>query len=345
MKENIFLKNIFAAVFLFLALFGVTTVSAQDEQQQHSKEKKKTEKKENPLPTPEEKKMKDHQMHQPTPTPTPTPMKMDEDMRKDKSSKKENQMDMPMKMDEPKPSPTPVLKPYPFPLPPPGKDFPKPIEDSHNYGKVMIELFEYEASANGNNALTWDASGWYGGDYNRFWFRSEAEIEQASKSTGDVEFQVLYGRLIAPFYDFQVGLRVDHKWEGSERNSRFHAVVGLNGLVPYEYEVEPLMFVSNKGDVSFRFTGIKDIFINQRTIFEGRFETNIAVQKVEKFGIGSGLNDMEFGIRIRREITREFAPYIGVSYKRLFGETADFARFEGERTDRVSLVAGVRMWF
>ena len=71
----------------------------------------------------------------------------------------------------------------------------------------------------------------------------------------------------------------------------------------------------------------------------------MAAQKVEKFGVGAGLNDMEFGIRIRREIKREFAPYIGVSYKRLFGETADFTRLGGGRADQLSLVGGVRIWF
>ncbi|MGI8544898.1 MAG: copper resistance protein B, partial [Aridibacter sp.] len=284
-----------------------------------------------------------------TPTPTPTPKKMDMDMPmdKDSDSHQEHKMDMPsdMKMDEEKPTSETELEDYPFPLPPPGKDFPSPIEDSRNHSFVLFELLEYQATANSKNALNWDMIGWYGGDYNRFWFRSEGEIEQASKSSGDVEFQGLYGRMIAPFYDFQVGLRYDQKWEGGERNSRFHAVVGLVGLVPYEYEVEPLMFISNKGDVSFRFTGVKDILINQRTIFEGRFETNIAVQKVPKFGVGAGLNDMEFGIRIRREISREFASYIGVSYKRLFSGTADFARLEGGRADKLSLVAGVRLWF
>ncbi len=337
MRKFIQTGYIFNLAILFAALFGAANIYAQ-----------------NPTPTPSPKNTdshKDHKMDMPTPTPAPKPDKteMKMNMPMPTPTPKKMDMDSDMKMDDEKPSPTPTpvppLEDYPFPLPPPGKDFPKPIEDSKNHSFVLFELLEYQAAANSKNSLNWDMIGWYGGDYNRLWFRSEGAIEEASTSSGDVEFQALYGRLIAPFYDFQVGLRYDQEWAGSERISRFHAVVGLTGLVPYEYEVEPLMFVSNKGDVSFRFTGVKDIFINQRTIFEGRFETNIAVQEVPKFGVGSGLNDMTFGIRIRREIRREFAPYIGVSYKRLFGGTADFARFDGGRADRVSLVAGVRMWF
>lgn len=348
MRKFIQTKSIFSLATLFAALFTATHIYAQNPTPTPKKEKKMEMEMDMKMPTPTPTPKSDKtEMKMDMPMPTPTPKKMDMPMDKSSDSHKEHKMDMPsdMKMDEEKPTSETELEDYPFPLPPPGKDFPKPIEDSRNHSFVLFELLEYQATANGKNALNWDMIGWYGGDYNRFWFRSEGEIEQASKSSGDVEFQALYGRLIAPFYDFQVGLRYDQKWEGSERNSRFHAVVGLTGLVPYEYEVEPLMFISNKGDVSFRFTGVKDIFINQRTIFEGRFETNIAVQSVEKFGVGSGLNDMEFGVRIRREISREFAPYIGISYTRLFGETADFARLDGGRADRVSLVGGVRLWF
>ncbi len=347
MKNFTRLRSIFNFAILLAVMFSATHNYAQIPAPTPSpKKEKKMEKMDMdmdmPMPTPTPKAEMDHsKMNMPTPTPTPTPKKMV--MPVDKSSDKKEKMDM----GKPKasPTPTPSNTPSPFPLPPPGKDFPSPIEDSKNHSFVLFELLEYQATANSKNSLNWDMIGWYGGDYNRLWFRSEGAIEQASTSSGDVEFQALYGRMIAPFYDVQVGLRYDQQWKGSEFNSRFHAVFGLVGLVPYEYEVEPLMFVSNKGDISFRFTGVKDIFINQRTIFEGRFETNLAVQSVEKFGVGSGLNDMTFGIRIRREIRREFAPYIGVSYTRLFGETADFARLEGGRADRVSLVAGVRMWF
>jgi len=327
------LVRLFSLAVVFVALSATTTVLAQDKHPRHPKEGKRTERQE------EEKIV--------MPTPTPAPEKKDDlkmDMPADKSSHDGHKMDMPMN-EKPSPTPTPSNTPSPFPLPPPGDDFPEPIHDRMNYGKVLIELLEYRTAPNGGNSLTWDSTGWYGGDYNRFWFRSEGEIEQSQEARGDVEFQALYGKLIRPFYDFQLGLRFDHKWHSGKRASRFQAVIGIDGIVPYEYEVEPLLFVSQDGDVSFRFTGTKDVFINQRTIFEGRIETNIAAQSVKKFGIGSGLNDIEFGFRVRREIRREFAPYVGVSYKRQFGKTADLARSEGERVDRFSIVAGVRMWF
>ena len=58
-------------------------------------------------------------------------------------------------------------------------------------------------------------------------------------------------------------------------------------------------------------------------------------------GIGSGLSDMELGLRLRYEIRREFAPYIGVNWTQKIGRTADFAKDEGEETSDVQLVAGI----
>jgi copper resistance protein B len=97
--------------------------------------------------------------------------------------------------------------------------------------------------------------------------------------------------------------------------------------------------------ISGRFTGTFDVLLSQRLILQPRLEASVAVQSEEEFGIGSGLDNVEPGVRARYEIWREFAPYIGITYARSFGETADFARREGESTRRFSVVAGVRMWF
>ena len=54
---------------------------------------------------------------------------------------------------------------------------------------------------------------------------------------------------------------------------------------------------------------------------------------------------MDAGLRLRYEIRREFAPYIGVEWSRSYGDTADFARSEGEDVQDTRFVAGVRFWF
>ena len=60
---------------------------------------------------------------------------------------------------------------------------------------------------------------------------------------------------------------------------------------------------------------------------------------------GTGASGLELGLRLRYEIRREFASYIGVNWDKLFGGTADYAREEGESTNDLQFVVGVRTWF
>ena len=127
--------------------------------------------------------------------------------------------------------------------------------------------------------------------------------------------------------------------------ARGMGVIGLQGIVPYNYEFESALFIDQRGAVSARLSYTKDFLLTQRLILQGRFETNLAIQKVEEFTTGSGLNNLEFGARLRYEIRREFAPYIGVSFDRSFGETATLVRRQGGDPSQVRFVVGVRMWF
>lgn len=226
----------------------------------------------------------------------------------------------------------------------PKENWPEPIEDEVAHAFFLAEIFEYRWNENDDEAR-WDAFGWYGGDYNRVWIKSEGSASTA-ESSGEGDVQLLYGRLISRYFDFQVGLRYEQLWDGNgEDNSRSFAAIGVQGLAPYYFDIEPTLFVSQDGDVSARFTGTYDILLTQRLILQPRIEGNAAVQENREFGVGSGINDIEAGIRIRYEVQREFAPYLGIVYGRTFGETKDFARLEGEDTQECSLVAGVRFWF
>lgn len=126
---------------------------------------------------------------------------------------------------------------------------------------------------------------------------------------------------------------------------RTYATLGFEGLAPYWFEVDGALFLSNKGDVSGRIEGYYDQRITQKLILQPMAELNLAVQDVPENGIGSGLSDMELGLRLRYEIVREFAPYVGVEWTRKFGDTARFARAAGEGASGVSFAMGVRAWF
>lgn len=222
--------------------------------------------------------------------------------------------------------------------------WPEPVADTMPFRSVLFDVLEYRAGE-GADFARWDVLGWYGGDYQRLWFKSQGSRNFPSRLGGDAEVQVLYGRLIAPFFDFQAGLRYDRQWGPDGSRGRALAAIGVQGLAPYRFEVEPTLFVSQNGDVSARFTASQDILFTQRLILQPRFETNAAVQTVRRFGVGRGLNDVEAGLRLRYELRREFAPYIGVSWRRSFGETARFLRSEGRDADTWQVLAGVRLWF
>ena len=225
-----------------------------------------------------------------------------------------------------------------------GKNWPKPVEDSMRFGYLLVDQLEYQMWK-GDDTFRWDATGWYGGDYNRLWLKTEGEWRTSGERGGDAQVQALYVRLIAPFWDFQVGLRYDQFSGAGFDRSRGFAVIGLQGLARYRFELEPALFISQDGDVSARLTATYDLLLTQRLILQPRLDFDAAVQSAKKFGVGEGVNSLGLGLRLRYEITREFAPYIGVQWLREFGKTADISRRGGGRADDIAVVFGVRLWF
>lgn len=213
-----------------------------------------------------------------------------------------------------------------------------------SFGMLLFDQLEYR-SLSGNDLLRWDIEGWYGGDSNRFWFKTEGEGTVQGERSGDAEVHGYFGRLIAPFWDAQVGVRYDRQWEPGNSASRFFAAIGVEGLAPYKYEITPTLFVSDDADVSMRLTATRDLRISQRLVAQARFETEVAFQDVPEFGVGSSFNYVELGLRLRYEVRREIAPYIGIEWARKLGETSDLANIAGEDSDVVSFLAGIRAWF
>lgn len=282
----------------------------------------------------------------PMPSPTPTPMDMN--MNMPMPSPSPNKMNMPMDMKMPSPTPTPIVpdeddanKPPipPFPAP---KSWGKPVADERPHSFILADILEFSPKG-GDSNFRWDTEGWYGGDFNRIYFKSEGETSTVEKDYS-ADFQLLYGRFLKTYYTFQVGGRVQTNTFRGGNATRVQAVAGIEGLRPYRYEIEALAFVDPKGNVSGRFTTSRDYLMTQRLILQPRFETNLAIQKVERFKTGRGLNDIELGLRLRYAIRREFAPYIGVSYERSFFGTADLVRQDGGSARQFRFVMGVRMW-
>jgi len=202
----------------------------------------------------------------------------------------------------------------------------------------MADRAEYRAHQ-GKDGYVWDVQGAYGGPTDKLWFKSEGEGNFGAKPER-AEVQALWSHAIGPWWDLQAGVRQDLTGP-----TRTHAVLGVQGLAPYLFEVDAAAFVSNKGDVTARIQGELDQRITQRLILQPRAEINLSAQDIPELGIGSGIDRIEAGIRLRYEFAREFAPYIGVEQEWRVGRSTDYARAAGEKPRATNFVAGVRFWF
>lgn len=205
-------------------------------------------------------------------------------------------------------------------------------------GFVLVDLLEYRLQDD-DDALAWEADASYGGDYHKIWLKTQGN--HVGGGFERAEAQLLYSCLIGHFWDLQGGLRRDFRPDPS----RTYGVLGLQGMAPGFFELDLQGFVSEEGDVSARLEGEYDLLITQRLVLQPKAELDVALQEVSELGIGSGINAVELGLRLRYEFAREFAPYIGIHWERKLGDTADLARDEGESVDELSLVAGMRFWF
>ena len=212
-------------------------------------------------------------------------------------------------------------------------------QGGQNFHRVLFNLAEYQVH-DGKDGYRWDGEAWWGGDINRLVVKSEGE-GTFRESVDSAEVQALYSRAIGPYFNLQAGVR--HDFQPSPTQT--FATVGIEGLAPYQFDVSSALFLSTKGDLLARAEATYDERITQRLILQPRVELNFAAQDVPDDRIGAGLSDAELGLRLRYEISRQFAPYIGVSYSTKVGRSATFARRDGEAPHSTSLVLGIRTWF
>ena len=202
----------------------------------------------------------------------------------------------------------------------------------------LADRAEYRARS-GRDGYLWDVQGSYGGDIDKVFFKSEGEgsfgmpVERA-------EGQALWSHPIGAWYNLQTGVRQDF-----QKNGRTHLVVGVQGIAPYLFDIDAAAFVSSKGELSARLQAELDQRITQRLRLQPRAEINLAAQNTRAIGVGAGLERAELGLRLRYEIVREFAPYVGVEQEWRIGNSARYARAKGDAPSTTNVVAGVRLWF
>ncbi len=209
-------------------------------------------------------------------------------------------------------------------------------DDDDIYSFILGDRLEYQSNG---DTWVWDAEGWIGGDYHKVWWKTQGD--NVDGRIEEAELQLLYSRALSPFFDLQLGVRHDFE----PQPSRTFMVVGLQGLAPQWIELDIAAFVSEDGDFSMRLELEYDLLLTQRLTLQPRIEFDLAAQEVAEQQVGKGLTSTELGVRLRYEVRREFAPYIGVTWRKTYGGTRNFLKAEGVKDDTVSFVAGIRFWF
>lgn len=211
------------------------------------------------------------------------------------------------------------------------------MDDTAAFGMIRADRLEWRDTQQGD-ALAWDAQAWYGNDYNKL--RLESEGERVHSET-EARIELLWDRVFARWWNAQVGVRQD----SGEGPSRSWAAFGVEGLAPYWFEVDAKVYVGEHGRTAARFAGEYELLLTQRLILQPQLELDLYGQSDVASGIGSGLAHSQLAVRLRYEIRREFAPYAGLVWVKMHGETADLARQAGRDASDVQFVAGVRVWF
>lgn len=212
------------------------------------------------------------------------------------------------------------------------------LMDDHTFVHLMVDEFEW-VDISDRNDFVWEMDLSVGGDLNKALIKTRGK--QADEEADRSELQFLYSKAILPFWDLQAGVRRDL----DPVPRRNWAVVSLRGLAPYFFEVEAELFFAEGGQTSIRAKGEYELLLTQRLILSPELEVLTYGRDEPGRLIGAGLSEIEFDVRLRYEIKREFAPYIGLGWHRLFGGTRDLATAAGADASETVLSVGVRGWF
>lgn len=218
-------------------------------------------------------------------------------------------------------------------------DWPAPVHDNKVFEYVSFNELEGRLTAP-TPIFRWDGEGWIGTNNNKLWIKSEGDVTKGIISDGDHE--ALYDRPIPHlrYFDWQAGVRAD--LDSGPR--RIWAAVGIQGLAPYFFEFAPTLYVRDGGHVAGRLEGSYNLYVTQHLILQPQMELNFYSKSDAARGLGTGLSDLDSGLRVGYQISRKFAPYIGFTYSSSFGDTSTFARRAGEPVHVSSLVLGIWIW-
>ena len=208
-----------------------------------------------------------------------------------------------------------------------------------HFGMLLFDRLEW-TDADEGSALAWEVQGWYGSDINRVWLRSEGQWQSGGVDGTAADAELLYGRAVTAWSDVVVGVR-HHFGPGPSQD---FLAFGVMALAPYKYEVAATAY-ANADQAGLRLELEYETLFSNRWILQSRLEADAWREDDPARGLGSGLSSVEAGLRLRYEYKRQFAPYAGIVWEGLFGDSAANAGLAGESRNGWHAVLGVRIWF
>jgi len=204
--------------------------------------------------------------------------------------------------------------------------------DDPLYTKVTIDELEYQNNDEKN--VAWATNAWIGYDLNKIYIYSEGE--KPKDGSAQSENQLVYSKAIAPYWDVQFGVGYDK----TETDSQTWGVIALQGLAPYFFETRGALLIGDDGNLGLRLEAEYEALLTQKLILTPSLSADLYSKDNPTMGLGKGLSNLTTGVRLRYEIKREVAPYVGVEWSKNFGNTADIVPL-----DEGYVVGGVRVWF
>jgi copper resistance protein B len=211
------------------------------------------------------------------------------------------------------------------------------MNDAAALGGLLVDQLEWR-DGDGTSGPAWDAQAWYGTDYNKLWFKTEGL--HLDGATEDARAELLWDRIFSRWWSAQAGVRRDF----GNGPGRDWLALGVEGLAPYFFQIEATAYVGDAGRTAARFRAEYELLFTQRLILQPELEVNAYGKDDPERQIGAGVSDLQLGLRLRYEVRRELAPYLGVAWLRRLGKTADLVRAAGQDPSVLQVVVGIRFW-
>lgn len=211
--------------------------------------------------------------------------------------------------------------------------------DNAIFAHLLVDQLEGRFGFSQGSTFRWEAQGWLGTDENRIWLLSEGRY--SNNELDDGIQQLFYGRAVSTYFDALVGIRYDL----DSSPSRGWGAIGIQGLAPQFFKVSAIGYASGGGHLALRLEASYDLQITQRLILQPQAELNFYTKDDPERKVGAGLSELDAGLRLRYEITREFAPYVGITYFGQYGSTANYVSAAGGPTQQIRFTVGLRTWF